>query len=150
MCPCVDLTCRLFVFFCLIFRQLRYFWENVDHLKPNTFSGKNKTKQKTEVRPRDRHVEHVFQNTGFISQKRRGQVDFWVQNEQDTLSPLIDLLGVSAGSFFFRQILLNVEHRKARPSILRVKKSADMPWITSNRFVHNAVQSAFSPALEKA
>ena len=47
-------------------------WNSFDE----TYSAENTNKQKTKLRPRDRHIEHVFKSSGSISQNRRGHLDF--------------------------------------------------------------------------
>ena len=59
MCPCENLTRCLF--FCLIFRQLRFFGK-CGPPQPNIFLQKQEKKKKLRVRPRDVHLEHVCKN----------------------------------------------------------------------------------------
>ena len=51
---------------------------------------------------------------------------------------------------FFRQILLDLEHRQVSYSIFWAKSSTGMPWSTSNRIVQNKARFVFSPSLGKS
>ena len=60
----------------------------------------------------------------------------------------LQMTGFNCRICFFRQILLNVEHKPVTSFMFRAKTYTNMPWSTSNRIVQNVVVD-FSLPLEK-
>ena len=75
MCPCEDLPCLiLFIYFCLIFRQLDFFGKIWTTLETKSFRRKNQKETPPEVRPRDGHAELVCKFQGL---SLKNGVDIW-------------------------------------------------------------------------